>query len=473
MKETERQSRKQKPIRITEHLLLWLDAILLTVCFIGSYLLRFWSGLFSTYNWTREQHYLIALPILAILYLSCLWFFGGYETRRQTSVAAEAILCLRAVALASLTFLSLVFWYRFFSFSRMVMLMNGAFLIPLSAAGRYMILRGAGYLRKRGVDLANALVIHSTNEKGAIDKSLESHPEIGYRLEHTLTTSEIEAQQNGSGSPLYPLFDKYQINDLFLDLATNENDVALQIIEQCQQEPVRLHFAHRLYRDIRPHPRWRVVDDGDWYTLERTAWDRLSHAIKRAMDVLISIIVLILFSPIMGMIALAIRIFSPGTILFRQERAGLNGRPFTIIKFRSMVEGAENQLDKVMDIESLSQPVFKLKNDPRVTPIGKWLRRFSLDELPQFWNVIRGEMSLVGPRPEELWIVERYDDAIRARLRVKPGITGYQQIRSRGTEDMSVRLNHDLYYIDHQSLFFDIFIILQTLFVVISGKGRI
>ncbi len=101
------------------------------------------------------------------------------------------------------------------------------------------------------------------------------------------------------------------------------------------------------------------------------------------------------------------------------------------------------------------------------------MRRFSLDELPQFWNVLRGEMSVVGPRPEELWMVDRYDEATRARLRIKPGITGYQQIRCRGTEDMSVRLNHDLYYIDHQSLFFDLYIILQTLWVVITGKGRI
>jgi lipopolysaccharide/colanic/teichoic acid biosynthesis glycosyltransferase len=175
----------------------------------------------------------------------------------------------------------------------------------------------------------------------------------------------------------------------------------------------------------------------------------------------------------MALIALGIRLTSRGPIIFRQDRAGLNGRPFAIYKFRSMIEEAERQLDKVVDVQHLLQPVFKPERDPRVTPLGRWLRRFSLDELPQFWNVLRGEMSVVGPRPEELWIVELYDEVTRARLRVKPGITGYQQIRCRGTENMTVRLNHDLYYIDHQSLFFDTYIILQTLWVVISGRGRI
>ncbi len=162
----------------------------------------------------------------------------------------------------------------------------------------------------------------------------------------------------------------------------------------------------------------------------------------------------------------------PGPAIFSQLRAGLNGRPFTIYKFRSMSVDAEERLEDVLDVEGMDQPVFKVANDPRVTPIGRFLRRFSLDELPQLYNVIRGDMSLVGPRPEETWVTERYDDRTRQRLRLKPGITGYQQIRARGTDDMEVRLNHDLYYLDHQSLVFDLYILVQTSWVVFWGKGQ-
>ncbi|MFH1742002.1 MAG: sugar transferase [bacterium] len=377
------------------------------------------------------------------------------------------------MALASLTFLSLIFWYRFFSFSRMVMLMNGVALVILSAVCRTLVLKGAAYYRRKGLDLANALVITSGNSEGITRKILQSQPELGYKLKSCVTSSDIGCKQAPNGSTLFSIFDRFQVEDLFLDLASDGGEEAAEFIDQCQREPVRIHFAHRLYRDIRPHPRWRVVDEGEWYTLERTAWDRLSQALKRGMDIAISVFVLTLFSPVMALITAGIRLTSKGPIVFHQERAGLNGRPFTIYKFRSMVEEAERQLDEIVDVQHLTQPVFKLENDPRVTPLGRWLRRFSLDELPQFWNVLRGEMSVVGPRPEELWVVDRYDDATRARLRIKPGITGYQQILSRGSQNMTIRLNHDLYYMDHQSLFFDTYIILQTLWVVLSGKGRI
>jgi len=459
--------------RVGERILLVTDAVLVAVCFLGSYLIRFWSGWFSTYNWTREGHYLIALPVFSILYLSSLWFFGGYETRRPTSPVSQAFLSLRGAALASLTFLSLVFWYRFFSFSRVVMVLNGVSLVLLSAVVRWGVHGLISRLRLHGFDPANALVITSNGNGDGIRGVLESHPERGYRVQRTVPLSEIRHRGSSVGSALYSILDQYKIEDVFIDLGSAEKDQAAEIIDQCRQEPVRLHFALELYREIRSHPRWRVVDEEDWFTLERTSWDRLSREIKRATDIIVAGTVLIVTAPLMALIAAGIRLTSPGPIIFKQRRAGLNGRPFTIYKFRSMVEEAESQLDEIIDVDSLPEPVFKPENDPRVTWFGKWLRRFSLDELPQFWNVLKGEMSLVGPRPEELWIVERYDEPTRARLRVKPGITGYQQIRCRGLEDMAVRLSHDLYYIDHQSIFFDLYIILQTLLVVISGRGRI
>jgi lipopolysaccharide/colanic/teichoic acid biosynthesis glycosyltransferase len=176
--------------------------------------------------------------------------------------------------------------------------------------------------------------------------------------------------------------------------------------------------------------------------------------------------------PVQAVVAIAIRLDSPGPVIFRQWRAGENGKPFQIYKFRSMVWNAEDLLPGLVDMASMREPVFKIPDDPRRTRVGRVLRRWSLDEIPQFWNVVRGEMSIVGPRPEELRIASLYDDRASERLRLRPGITGFQQVHCRGTEQFDERLRYDLYYINNQSFFLDLLIILQTLWVVIKGEGR-
>jgi len=174
---------------------------------------------------------------------------------------------------------------------------------------------------------------------------------------------------------------------------------------------------------------------------------------------------------LMGIIALLIKLDSSGPISFRQERAGRYGRPFWMWKFRTMVADAEQQLPQFVDVEKLEQPVFKLQNDPRVTRMGHWLRRTSLDELPQFMNVLRGEMSLVGPRPEQVDLVERYNAWQAQRLLVKPGMTGSMQVSGRGDLPFEERLKLELAYIENYTLWEDIKILLKTIPAVLSSRG--
>lgn len=195
------------------------------------------------------------------------------------------------------------------------------------------------------------------------------------------------------------------------------------------------------------------------------------RAIKRVLDILGSSIGLILSAPIVLLAALAIKLEGPGPVFFTQERAGENGRPFRMYKLRTMVVGAEEQVGQVLASNPLSGPVFKIPNDPRVTRVGHFLRRWSTDELPQLWNVLRGAMSLVGPRPEELWIVERYNDRQRVRLAFKPGLTGPMQVYGRGSLDMDARLDLELDYIRDYSLKEDLRILAQTIPAVVSGRG--
>jgi len=215
---------------------------------------------------------------------------------------------------------------------------------------------------------------------------------------------------------------------------------------------------------------------------------------KRLVDIVVSAVLILVTCPLMAFISVFIRIDSCGSSVFKQKRIGLDrrradngdtgksppyekrnrnlgGRPFTMYKFRSMVQEAEEMLPSLVNLGALYEPVYKLRDDPRITRFGRLLRRTSLDELPQLFNVIKGDMSLVGPRPETQRIVFLYKENHRKRLGIKPGLTGLQQIKCRGSRSMRKRMKYDLYYIRYRSLLIDLWILLKTIVVVIRGKG--
>jgi lipopolysaccharide/colanic/teichoic acid biosynthesis glycosyltransferase len=197
----------------------------------------------------------------------------------------------------------------------------------------------------------------------------------------------------------------------------------------------------------------------------------LNRLAKRAMDIVGSLVGLILVAPLLPVLAAAIKLDSPGPVFFVQERAGENGRCFWMVKLRTMMDGAQEMLAALVDLESLPSPAFKLRDDPRVTQVGRFLRRTSLDELPQLWNVLMGEMSLVGPRPEEMRVVRLYNDWHRQRLAVKPGITGPMQVNGRAELSLDERVRLELDYVRHYSLWKDICILARTAVAVVSGRG--
>jgi lipopolysaccharide/colanic/teichoic acid biosynthesis glycosyltransferase len=179
----------------------------------------------------------------------------------------------------------------------------------------------------------------------------------------------------------------------------------------------------------------------------------------------------LILSPLLALVAVLIRVTSSGPAIFRQKRCGLNGRNFTVYKFRSMVDNAEDLKPQLKALNERDQTVFKIRQDPRLTPIGKWLRKFSIDELPQLWNVLKGDMSLVGPRPAVPEEVEQYKRWQRRRLRMRPGLTCLWAISGRDALDFETWMKLDMHYIDHWSLGLDWKIILRTIPLVLSGKG--
>ena len=250
-----------------------------------------------------------------------------------------------------------------------------------------------------------------------------------------------------------------------------DSALVVELTTLCRRLQVKLSVVSPLRGKAQPSP--QIAQLADLPILEYNTWDasRSSLLIKRTFDIVLSGLGLLVLLPLFPLIAIAIKLDSRGPILFSQVRAGLGGRPFRMYKFRTMRLGAERRLEEVVSIEELDDPMFKLRDDPRITRVGGLLRRLSLDELPQLANVMLGEMSIVGPRPEQVEIVERYSAEDRVRLTVKPGVTGPMQVFGRGELTFAERLAVELEYIENASLARDVRIVLHTVPAVIRGTG--
>ena len=244
-----------------------------------------------------------------------------------------------------------------------------------------------------------------------------------------------------------------------------------RLLEHCRQHEVKLSVISPFRGHARPALRLSQV--ADLPILEYNTWDvpRSTAALKRGFDVVGAGVALVLLAPVFAAAALAIRLDDGGPVFFRQRRAGRNGEPFTMLKFRSMDVDAEQQLQALVDLDALAHPMFKLRPDPRITHVGRFLRRFSLDELPQLVNVLRGEMSLVGPRPEEVLLTDRYEAEHRFRLAVKPGVTGPMQVFGRGELSFEERLAVEIDYVENISITRDLWLLAQTVPAVVRGTG--
>jgi exopolysaccharide biosynthesis polyprenyl glycosylphosphotransferase len=287
---------------------------------------------------------------------------------------------------------------------------------------------------------------------------------------------EILARLDLSETPvsrLVEMLHEYSVNGVILSARHTYFEQVEAAIRACELEGVEAWLVADFFKT--QISRTSFDDFYGWPVLvfrsaPESSWPRV---MKQLMDFAGSLLFLALFWWLFALIALLIKFTSPGPVLFRQKRSGINGQPFTIYKFRTMVTNAEQLQHELAAMNEMSGPVFKVSNDPRVTPIGKFLRKFSLDELPQFFNVLRGEMSLVGPRPLPVDEVKRFNDlAHRRRLSVKPGLTCLWQISGRNNvSDFKEWVRLDLEYIDHWSLWLDITILWRTLPAVFAGTG--
>jgi exopolysaccharide biosynthesis polyprenyl glycosylphosphotransferase len=337
-------------------------------------------------------------------------------------------------------------------------------------------------LRSRGRNLRHILIVGTNRRANAFAEDLTLHPEWGYHLQGFVDERWChEKTSDSSPGPLLGRFDA--LPELLRTLPVDEVMVALPLASFYQQiaEVVMLCRHHGIaVRSIgtffAPEESLATFLKGavDSITLHDESWDERASMIKRSADVIISFLLLVALAPVLLLTALLIKLTSPGPIFFAQTRLGYGKRPFKILKFRTMVQDAEKLMSQVEHLNETQGPTFKLTNDPRITPIGKFLRKTSLDELPQLINVLVGDMSLVGPRPLPLRDYQGFSqDRHRRRFSVRPGITCLWQVMGRSSIGFEEWMALDIRYIEQWSVWLDIKILFRTIPAVFRGSGAV
>ncbi|HLB59243.1 MAG TPA: sugar transferase [Bdellovibrionota bacterium] len=453
------------------------DAILLCTAFALSFILR--SSLLPLISFLPPLELashlwllFLALPLFGVFGSKC----GLYQISSFHSVTIIWRV-FKTTFYAGLFLGTAIFFFKAETVSRAIFLLflfnSFLFLSMARIFHHYLALRGRDPL----ISKKQVLIVGISQEAFSIHTALKSQPGqylqvVGHLLGPGETRpSNFPAEILGSITDLQTLVARHVVDEIIFAIPVSDLQKCEKMITWCEEVGLTVHMKLDIVRTL-----FAKTFASDFYgmpilTISPTPRDAIALLIKRVVDIFIAAITLILLSPLLVLITIAIRLSSPGPILFRQQRVGLNGRLFTFYKFRSMYEDAEERKPSLTHLNEVSGPVFKIKNDPRVTPVGRWLRKFSLDELPQLWNVFLGDMSLVGPRPPVPGEVKQYEWRQRRRLSMKPGITCLWQIKGRSNIPFEEWMRLDLAYIDNWSLKLDLKILLKTIPAVLLARG--
>jgi exopolysaccharide biosynthesis polyprenyl glycosylphosphotransferase len=431
------------------------------------------------------SNYLPLLPLVTALWGALLLSSGQYRSHRTVPLLDEAWEIIRVCALGTVILTLIIFALRLGprllgndDVSRSFILLFGVSSFLLLLAEKLALRLTSRYVRERGLNYRTVLIAGTGPTALRIADSIADHRFWGYRILGLVENGEPAPEEVRAAYPVLGtlrdiprLVQEQVVDDVIFAVHRRELGRLEELFLILEEQGVRTRFAIDLF----PHTRGKVtLEDLDGMPLMSFAAVPGSHfqlLAKRLLDVAVATIVLAVSLPLVGIIALAIKVTSGGSVLFRQTRCGLNGRLFTLYKFRTMVEDAEERREELLHLNEMNGPVFKLSQDPRVTFLGRYLRRFSLDEIPQLWNVLRGDMSLVGPRPPIPEEVARYQRWQRRRLSMKPGLTCLWQISGRNQVDFDRWMELDLEYIDSWSPSLDLKILLKTIPAVLSGRG--
>jgi exopolysaccharide biosynthesis polyprenyl glycosylphosphotransferase len=457
------------------------DILLMNIAFAISYWVRYDLQWFRAVDPAFDVPFSAYIPFIGVLTALLLISYkleGVYDHRRGASWFDEFYSVANGTTTGIIIMVVVTFFYRPLFYSRLLFIYTGVLIVALLGLSRLIkgiVLRK---LRQRGIGVVRTLIVGAGEVGRTIMRNIVAQPSLGYQVMGFVDDNPEKGHKDigrfkglGSIDNLPRIVQEESIDEVIITLPWMYHRKIISVMTQCEREGVRARLVPDLFQmslsrmdvdDLGGVPMIGVKE------ISITGW---KSVVKRAIDFTIALVGLIVSSPLMLLIALTIKLDSPGPVLFRQIRVGKGGRHFVLYKFRSMREGAETEQHKLTNLDEAEGPIFKIRHDPRCTKVGRFLRRTSLDELPQLYNVLRGEMSLVGPRPPIPAEVEHYEEWHKKRLEVSPGMTGLWQVSGRSELTFDEMVLLDIYYIENWSAALDTEIFLRTIPKVIFGNG--
>ncbi len=456
------------------------DIILTVLAFFIAYWIRAYPitefGLSSLFP---LKFYLWMLPLILIVWSYLLYYFRAYKSFRTSPLIDELKIVFMVVLVGGLVVGALVFIAHYHTISRTFVLTFALIDLALLSMGRILIRQLSRQIRKKGYNYRNVIIVGTGETALDVLGMIGSHGGWGLRLVGFVYSDGAPSQKVFRGHPVLGGIE--DLEGIIKKRAVDEVVFAVSRGKYGEMEEVLLMLEDygvttKIMVDFFPHTRASMhLDDFfgmPFLTFSTVPTNLAALATKRVFDVVMASLLLSLAMPVMLLTSILIKVTSPGPAIFSQKRCGKNGRVFTMHKFRSMVADAEQRRGELDELNEMEGPAFKMKNDPRITRVGRFIRKTSIDELPQLWNVLVGDMSIVGPRPPLPDEVAHYERWQRRRLSMKPGLTCLWQVTGRNTvKDFDEWVRRDLEYIDRWSLALDLKIFFWTIPVVLFGKG--
>lgn len=445
------------------------DAVAFCACWFGTYALR--DALADAQWFVRPinpvHNYVEALAVYLPFWILVCWYYGLYDHHEKVTGLNEVSRLLSTFAVGTVGSLAIAYLFKGWDIGRFVLLVSSSAFLLWLYAFRSALRRWKERMVDRGHGVKRVIVIGVGRTARRVMERIAQDPEGHLRLVGFVETNPRRASREIQGYPvlgsvtdLTGVLTEHPADEVVFAVPAMPQNAVLNLITRCEDMDIPFKIVSNLFEVLSPQMKVDVIDDFPVVRLHNKPMSLPQAAMKRALDLAVGAVLLALSAIPMLIVALAIRLESSGPALFRQQRVGKDGRLFTMYKFRTMVTSADPYAVAPGDAM-----------DPRITRLGRLLRRYSFDEFPQLMNVLLGQMSMVGPRPEMPFIVEQYEPWQRRRLDVKPGLTGLWQVIGRKNLPLARNLEYDFYYIQNQSLFLDILILIRTVPAVILGRG--
>lgn len=429
-----------------------LDIFAVLSSFMLSFFFRFEMGLFEIVPHLTKERYATILFVAVPAFIICQYVFKLYSSVRRTSVFKEIYNCFKSAAVMGAVIIGGIFILKLADFARsfvIIFSVSTALGVGIQRAVLRLVLR---IFREKGFNVRYVVVVGNTDYASRYQEAILKHKEMGYKIFDVLKEPDAEK--------LELILSNNIIDETVIAIDVEEYKVLGKILEVCEKCGVKSVIVPSYMNYVPSKPQ---IDEIDGIPLINTRYiplDNIFYAfVKHMIDFLVALVMVVVLSPVMAACAIAVKVSSKGPVLFKQQRVGFGGEPFTIYKFRTMKQGGKTD-------------GWTVENDPRRTKVGEFLRKTNLDELPQLFNVLKGEMSLIGPRPEQVGYVKQFKEEIPKYMikhRVRPGLTGWAQVNGlRGDTSIEERIKKDIYYIENWSIWFDI----KILFMTVFGKNK-